>query len=233
MGGGRKKSGWGVSWTTSELSASTPTSGRLQPRTRRSGAERRNKRRNISWRNESLQRKPGLGYSMQSYARTWREGPRRGYPKASGLVLVRSPLLTSHKWCDLIYSGRLVCRCHDVFLWCYVCFVLLHFRLYAFVEAAVLRSPLLRYPGAPIPHVFLFSFHLLFTWRCRFFQFCFVPLPFSLCMESTSYVFSFQMVFFYLVTTGWIFGISLCENSINHQITVGFSPKLCCFIHVW
>ena len=41
--GGRKKSGWGVSWTTSELSASTPTSGQLQPRTRGNGAERRNK----------------------------------------------------------------------------------------------------------------------------------------------------------------------------------------------
>ena len=33
--GGREKSGWAVSWTTSELSASTPTSGRVQPRTRR------------------------------------------------------------------------------------------------------------------------------------------------------------------------------------------------------
>ena len=31
---GRKKSGWGISWTTSWLSVSTPTSGRLQPRTR-------------------------------------------------------------------------------------------------------------------------------------------------------------------------------------------------------
>ena len=37
-------------------------------------------------------------------------------------------------------------------------------------------------------------------------------------MESTSYVFPFRMVFFDLVTTGWIFHISLCENSIN-QIT--------------
>ena len=34
-------------------------------------------------------------------------------------------------------------------------------------------------------------------------------------MESTSYVLSFRMVFFYLVTTGSIFYISLCENSIN------------------
>ena len=65
-----KKSEWGVSWTTSELSASTPTSGRLQPRTRESDAERRNKGRNISWRNVSLQRKPGLDYGMRWYART-------------------------------------------------------------------------------------------------------------------------------------------------------------------
>ena len=68
--GARKKSGWGVSWTISELSASTPTSGRLQPRARGNGAERQNKGRSISWRNESLQRKPRLDYGMQSYART-------------------------------------------------------------------------------------------------------------------------------------------------------------------
>ena len=33
-------------------------------------AERRNKGRNISWRNGSLQRKPRLNYGMQSCART-------------------------------------------------------------------------------------------------------------------------------------------------------------------
>ena len=52
VSGARKKSGWGVSWTTSELSASTPTSRRLQPRTKGNG-ERRNKGRNISWQNIS------------------------------------------------------------------------------------------------------------------------------------------------------------------------------------
>ena len=31
------------------------------------------------------------------------------------------------------------------------------------------------------------------------------------------YVISFRMVFFYLVTTGWIFDISLCENSIKNE----------------
>ena len=69
-GGARKKGGWGVSWTISAISASTPTSGRLQPRTRGNGAERQNKGRNISWRNGPLQTKPRLDYGMQWYART-------------------------------------------------------------------------------------------------------------------------------------------------------------------
>ena len=46
----------------------------------------------------------------------------------------------------------------------------------------------------------------------------YVPLPFSNCMEITSYVLSFRMVVFYLVTTGWIFDISLCENPIDQSI---------------
>ena len=49
--GGQEKSGWGVSWTTSEPSTSTPISGRLRPMTRGNGAGRRNKGRNVSWRN--------------------------------------------------------------------------------------------------------------------------------------------------------------------------------------
>ena len=48
------------------------------------------------------------------------------------LVLVRSPLLTSHKWRELVPSGRLVCRCHDVFLWCYVCFCFASFSSLCF-----------------------------------------------------------------------------------------------------
>ena len=60
VGGQGKECGWGVSWTTSELSVSMPTSGRLQPRTRGNGAGRRNKGRNVPRRNGSLQRKLGL-----------------------------------------------------------------------------------------------------------------------------------------------------------------------------
>ena len=63
--GGQENEWMGDSWTTSELSASTPTSGRLHPRTRGNGAGRRNKKRNVSWRNGALQRRPGLDYDMQ------------------------------------------------------------------------------------------------------------------------------------------------------------------------
>ena len=125
-------------------------------------------------------------------------------------MLVRSPLLTSHKWRELVPSGRLVRRCHDVFLWCYVCFVLLRFRLYAFVEAAVLRSIVLRYAGATIATRVSFSF---FGYVAFSELFCTIS-AFSLDGEYVVRS-SFRMVFFYLVTTGWIFDISLCENSIQ------------------
>ena len=46
-------------------------------------------------------------------------------------------------------------------------------------------------------------------------------------MESTLYVISFRMVFFYLVTTGWIFYISLRENSINQSNYSLTSSVLC------
>ena len=90
-------------------------------------------------------------------------------------------------------------------------FVMLCFRLYALVEAAALRSIVLRYAGAPIAtrvSFFLFSFYLFGD--VAFSEYFFVPFPLSLInsMESASYVLSFRMVFFYLVTTGWIFDIS-------------------------
>ena len=146
-------------------------------------------------------------------------------------MLDRSPLLTSHKWRALVSSGRLVHRCPDVFLWCYVCFVLLRLRLYAFVEAAALRSIVLRYAGASIATRASFSFFLSFIWRYRFFRVFFVPLlPFSLInsTEITPYVLSFRMVFFYLVTTGWTFDISLCENSINQSINQSSNLSIKC-----
>ena len=60
----------------------------------------------------------------------------------------------------------------------------------------------------------LFSMDL---WWCPINLVFLVPLPFSLCMESASYVLSFRMMFFYSVTTDWIFYISLCDNSIDQS----------------
>ena len=95
------------------------------------------------------------------------------------LVLVRSPLLTSHKWRELVSSGRLVCRCHDVFLWCYICFVLLRFRLYAFfVEAAALYSIVLWYAGAPIATRVSFFFPFVYLEKMS-------PFPSMFCTNST------------------------------------------------
>ena len=123
--------------------------------------------------------------------------------------------MTSHNWRELVSSGRLVCRCHDLFLWCYVCFVLLRFRLHAFVDAATLRSIVLRYAGAPVVTRVSFFFPFVYLEMSLFPSIFLYQLPFSLCMESTLYVLSYRMVLSYLVTTGWIFDISLCENSIN------------------
>ena len=107
------------------------------------------------------------------------------------LVLVRSPLLTSHKWRELVSSGRLGYRCHGVFVWYNVCFVLLRFRIYAFVEAATLlfnRPSICWRPDSHTCFFFLFLFSLLFIWRCRFFRVFFCTIP-ALCLESTSYSF--------------------------------------------
>ena len=84
-------------------------------------------------------------------------------------------------------------------LYKYINFVLLRFRIYAFVEAAALRSILLRYARAPIatrvfflffvvfemslfPSIFLYHFRFIFVWRVRR---TFFP--------------SFRMVFFYVL----------------------------------
>ena len=138
-------------------------------------------------------------------------------PKASGLVLVHSPLLSSHKWRELVSSRRLVCRCPDVFLWCHLCFVLLRFRPCASVEAAALRSIVFRYAGAPIAR--RVSFFLLFIWKCRLFRvFVLYHCRFLFVWRVRRTFFPSGWCFFYLVTTSWIFEISLCENSINQSI---------------
>ena len=85
------------------------------------------------------------------------------------------------------------------FLWCYVCFVLLRFRLFAFVEAAALCSIVLRYAGVPIAtHVFFFFFFFFSSLfgDVAFSEYFFCIISAFFCMESTSYVLSFRKVFF-------------------------------------
>ena len=55
-------------------------------------------------------------------------------------------------------------------------------------------------------------------------MFCTIA-AFSLNGEHVVRVLSFRMVFFYLVTTGWIFDISFCENSINQSIIAKASER--------
>ena len=97
------------------------------------------------------------------------------------------------------------------------CFV---FRLYAFVEAAALRSIVLRYAGVPIAtRVSFFYFFPLF------FGGLFGDVALSECFFRFLFVWRVRRTFspsgwcfFYLVTTTSIFDISLCENSIKKSI---------------
>ena len=92
-------------------------------------------------------------------------------------------------------------------------FVLLRFRLCAFVEAAALVRSSFDMQAPRYPGVFI-SFSLLFILMCRFFRALFVPFPLSLCIGEYVVVRSFfpNGFFLYLVTTDWTFYISLCEN---------------------
>ena len=102
-------------------------------------------------------------------------------------MLVRSPLLISHKWRELVSSGRFVCRCHDTFslmlhLFCFASFS----RPYAFVEAAALRSIVLRYAGVPIAtrvSFFLFFPFFVYLEMSLFPSFFCTISAFSLCGE--------------------------------------------------
>ena len=86
------------------------------------------------------------------------------------------------------------------------------FRLYVFVEAAALRSIVLRYAGFPIAtRVSFFLLFFFLNWRCRFFRVFFVPFLLSLCMDYRvrRTFFPSGWCFFDLVTTSWIFDIRL------------------------
>ena len=98
---------------------------------------------------------------------------------------VHSPLLTSHKWRKLVFSG--------------VTFVLFPFCLSDFVEAAALPSIFLRYPCAPTAtrgYLTNSSVCVLFCFDFSFSEY-FCTLAVFFLYEESSYVFSpFRMMFF-------------------------------------
>ena len=98
------------------------------------------------------------------------------------------------------------------------CFV---FRLYAFDEAAALRSIVLRYAGVPIDtrvsFFFFFSF-FVYLEDVAFSDYFLYHFRFLFVWRVTSYALSFRMVFFLPCDHGLDFDISLCENSTNQSI---------------
>ena len=121
-------------------------------------------------------------------------------------------------WRELVSSGRFICRCHGVFIWSYVYFVLLRFRLYAFVEATALsfNRPSIRRRSDS--HMCFFFFFLVVYLEMSLFPSIFCTISaFSLYRRVRRTFFLSGWCFFYFVTTGWIFYISLCENSINQN----------------
>ena len=111
------------------------------------------------------------GWTMACSRMPERDGKDQGEDIPKQVVLVRSPLLTSHKWSEFVSSGHLICRCHVDFLWCYVCFVLFRFRLHTFIEAAALRSIVVRYAGAPTAKRVSFFFPSCFFGDVAFCQY--------------------------------------------------------------
>ena len=107
--------------------------------------------------------------------------------RAGSLALVDYPQVAR----ELVSFRRLVRRCHDVDLWCYVCFVLFCFalfcfvfRLHAFVEAAAPRSIVLRYAGALIATRVSFFFPFVYLEMSLFLSILFCTIAaFSLYGE--------------------------------------------------
>ena len=100
--------------------------------------------------------------------------------KASGLVLVRSPMLTSHKWrehvCILRAFGlQMPWRFFSGVTFVLFCFVFCLYHIYAVVEAGARRSIVLRYAGVPIATRVSFFFVYLEMSLFRVF------FPLSLC----------------------------------------------------
>ena len=77
----------------------------------------------------------------------------------SKLVLVRSPLLTSHRWCELTSSRRMWC----CLLWCYVCFVLFRYHCLRPFFVSVSSIYFCFFGDVPFLRVLLHHYRLFFV----------------------------------------------------------------------
>ena len=101
--------------------------------------------------------KAGLRHAVVCPNVTGRTKERISPKQADSCRFARS-LLISHKWREIASSWRLVCRCHDVFLWCYICFVLLCFASFFIFMLSLKPRPFVQSSfdmQAPLrPHLF-------------------------------------------------------------------------------
>ena len=95
---------------------------------------------------------------------------------------------------------------------------LFYFASFPFLCFLWSRGPLFSRPSIcrrPDSHMFVCVSPLLFIWK---YMSLFPSIFCTIAAFSLYGRLSFRMVVFYLVTTSWIFYISLCENSINQSI---------------
>ena len=109
--------------------------------------------------------KPELRHAMVCPNVTGRTKERITQSKRARAGSLALALLTSHKWRELVSSGRLIADATTSSLVLLRLFCFASIRLYAFVEAAALRSIVLRYTNTPIATCASFFFPSLFCWR--------------------------------------------------------------------
>ena len=131
--------------------------------------------------------------------------------------------MISHNWRELVSSGRSVCRCHVVFLWCYVCSVFLSFSSSASIKAAALNGFEMHAPRQPHTVTYqrsassLILFLFCFLGGVAFSEFSIAYYRFRFCMEGTLYVLLPDRCFL-PCNHGLEFDVRLGQNSVNQSI---------------
>ena len=191
----------------------------------------RNKGRNVSWRNGSLQGRtkdsPKKAGSCCFAHHSWLAiNGANLYPPGvwfadfmscffSVTFVVKKSLNTSRPFVRRGVSWFVLC------LFCFVFVFLCSLKPRPFVHMFFnMHAPRQPHPVANnslSPFSFLFLSFFFVSLDMSFFPSIFVPLPFCLWMESRRTFFPSGCVL-YDVTTSWFFYISLCRNSINQSI---------------